>query len=296
MKIGLVANTGKPFFWEQYPAILALFAKQEVTLTIAESIANAPENPGISQPPVTPDELLPHRCDMILAVGGDGTMLRTIAMIGAKETPVLGINVGGLGFLTEILLESFADEMTKVLAGEYRLEKRQILKADVEGLDKPLYALNEIVLDKGGAIRVIEIEVHIGGEYLNAYVADGLLISTPTGSTGYSLSSGGPIIVPSTNALIINPICPHSLTNRPVIVPSDSKIEIIVRTEAPAFIVSPDGQEVYPRPTRTKICVERAQHSAILVKPLHSNYYRLLHSKLNWGKDFRDKNRWSHNS
>jgi NAD+ kinase len=296
LKIGIVANTTKPLFWKYLPELLDWFAGQSTEIVISENITHSEEFPGGIKIESLPEHELPNHCDMLLAMGGDGTILRTIATIGNIETPILGVNLGGLGFLTEITIEKFTDEMSDILKGHYRIEERLMLHGQIDGIDEPLYALNEIVLDKGGSVRVIEIEVHIDGHLLNAYVADGLLISTPTGSTGYSLSSGGPIVAPTTDALVINPICPHSLTNRPVIIPAESKIDAVVRTESEHFIISPDGQKIYRCPSRTHIAIQQAAHNANLVKPLHSNYYQLLHNKLNWGKDFRDKRRWSHNS
>lgn len=297
MKFGLIANVKKKLFWEKLPDILSWFADQKIPLFIDETIAQAEKSAALPEIfPVIPRPEICQNCDMILAIGGDGTILRTIQLIGEKETPVLGINVGGLGFLTEIPLEKFAGELREIARGHFRTEKRLILKGQIVAVNKPLFALNEIVIDKGNSIRVIKIEVAVDGHLLNSFIADGLLISTPTGSTGYSLSSGGPIIVPSTNVLVINPICPHSLTNRPVIVPADAKIETITRTEAPNFVAAADGQDMQHLPTRTKIDIEKADFCANLVKPLGSSFFQLLHSKLNWGQDFRDKNRWSHNS
>jgi NAD+ kinase len=219
-----------------------------------------------------------------------------VHLIGDRATPVLGINVGGLGFLTEIPLENFMEEFEKILQGKYRIEERLMLRGTINDNPEPLYALNEILIDKGSSVRVIQIEVEVEGHFLNSYIADGILVSTPTGSTGYSLSSGGPIVVPSTNVLVINPICPHSLTNRPTVIPADATIKAIIRTENPEFIIAADGRDVHYCKTRTHLTVEKAPYCAHLVKPLHSNFFHLLHSKLNWGKDFRDKTRWSHDS
>lgn len=295
MRYGLIANTRKDLFWNELPGLLAWFEKNRLPLALSESIpANA--RFAIADFPAFPEKELPGRCDMILAIGGDGTILRTVHLVSAAETPILGVNVGGLGFLTEIPLESFIPEFEKIVAGEYRVEKRIMVKGVIEGDSQPLYGLNEILIDKGSSVRVIQIETEVDGQYLNTYIADGLLISTPTGSTGYSLSSGGPIVVPSADVLVINPVCPHSLTNRPTIIPENAKISVRVRTEHREFIIAADGQNVHYCPTRTRLTVERAPFCAHLVKPSQSNFFHLLHSKLNWGKDFRDKKRWSHDS
>jgi NAD+ kinase len=295
LKFGLLANTRKELFWKALPNLLKWFKNKGVSVIISNRIAqDAASLPGTF--PLVAEEELPHYCDMILAIGGDGTILSTVHLIGDRATPVLGINVGGLGFLTEIPLENFMEEFEKILQGKYRIEERLMLRGTINDNPEPLYALNEILIDKGSSVRVIQIEVEVEGHFLNSYIADGILVSTPTGSTGYSLSSGGPIVVPSTNVLVINPICPHSLTNRPTVIPADATIKAIIRTENPEFIIAADGRDVHYCKTRTHLTVEKAPYCAHLVKPLHSNFFHLLHSKLNWGKDFRDKTRWSHDS
>lgn len=295
MKFGLLANTRKELFWKALPNLLKWFTNQQVPVSISNRIAEGATT-LLDGFPVLPEEELPDFCDMILAIGGDGTILSTVHLIGNRATPILGINVGGLGFLTEIPLENFMEEFEKILEGKYRIEKRLMLQGTIDGNPEPLYALNEILIDKGNSVRVIQIEMEVDGQFLNNYIADGVLVSTPTGSTGYSLSSGGPIIVPSTNVLMINPVCPHSLTNRPTIIPADAIIKAIIRTEHPEFIIAADGRDVHYCKTRTQLTVQTAPFCAHLVKPLDSSYFHLLHSKLNWGKDFRDKKRWSHDS
>lgn len=297
MKFGLIANTRKETFWAKLPELLKWFHSSRIDLIISSRFC---EQEGFESLncgyPTAPEEELPEQCDMLLAIGGDGTILRAVQSVGGRETPILGINVGGLGFLTDIPLEKLTRKFEKILRGEYQIEKRLMLEALIEGDDLPLYALNEISIDKGNSVRVIQIETEIDGNFLNSYVADGLLVSTPTGSTGYSLSSGGPIVLPSTDVLIINPICPHSLTNRPVILPAGSNIRVVTRTEQPHFIVAADGRDVRHCATRTAMTIHKAPFAAHLVKPLNSNFFSLLHNKLNWGNDFRDKKRWSHDS
>ena len=163
MKIGIVANTTKPLFWKYLPELLDWFAGQSAEVIISEDIAHSEQFPNGLKIESMPEHELPNHCEMLLAMGGDGTILRTIATIGKKETPILGVNLGGLGFLTEITIEKFTDEMSDILKGHYRIEERLMLHAQIDGIDEPLYALNEIVLDKGGSVREIEIEVHIDG-------------------------------------------------------------------------------------------------------------------------------------
>lgn len=291
----MIANIHKELFWKKLPGLLNWLKKQKVSLIFSNRIVEHKLFTLDTVSAMTEEELTRH-CDMLLAFGGDGTMLHTVQLVGGKETPVLGINVGGLGFLTEIPLGKFTSAFESILRGEYRIEKRLIIKAIINDDPKPLYGLNEIVLDKGNSVRVIQIRVEVNQQLLNSYVADGLLISTPTGSTGYSLAVGGPIVVPTSHVFIINPISPHSLTNRPVIIPADASIATVVRTEYPEFIVGADGRDVRFCKTRTKIVFNKAEFCANLVKPLNSNFLKILHGKLNWGEDFRNKKRWSHHS
>lgn len=295
MKFGIIANTRKSLLWKKLPELLAWFRERQLDLTLADSIVKKSNMRSLDFPSIPDDQLADH-ADIILAIGGDGTILHTVQMIGARETPILGINVGGLGFLTDIAFDEFGRAFDDILDGNYRIEKRLVLEGRLDNDDRPLYGLNEIIIDKSRSIRVIQIEVEVDGQFLNSYVADGMLISTPTGSTGYSLASGGPIVVPSTNVLIINPICPHSLTNRPIIVPGDVTITAITRTEYSEFSIAADGRDIRSCKTRTKLTVSKAPFCACLVKPPDSSFFKLLHSKLHWSEDFRDKNRWSHDS
>ncbi len=242
-----------------------------------------------------PAEEIPANCDMIFCFGGDGTVLRTVQLVRHHQTPILAINVGGLGFMTEVLVEDFDDALKSIMDSDYRIENRLLLEGDIENDKNPLYVLNEFTIEKGRSTRVIEVLVDIDGQFFNVYVADGLIISTPTGSTGYSLSSGGPIVVPTNDCIILNPICPHSLTNRPVIISPDSKIKIQIFTDYPQVVISADNQDIREIPSRTVMHIRRAPFNARLIKYTDSDYFSLLRNKLAWGEDFRDKLRWSFN-
>lgn len=295
MKLGLNANTRKKLFWDTLPEILKWLSEKQIEFMLAQKIVDDAPFP-LKKYPSKPLTELPDHSNMILAFGGDGTILSTAKKVGPRKTPILGVNVGGLGFLTDVPLEKFELIMEEILADKYHIEKRLMIKGVIEGDPNPLYALNDIVIDKGRSPRVIEIKVDINRHYLNTYIADGLIVSTPTGSTGYSLSSGGPITVPSSKVLIINPICPHSLTNRPVIIPDISLVDATVRTESPEVTISADGMDSRYCTSQTHITIEKAPFSAHLVKPPESDFFTLLQTKLNWGEDFRKKSRWSYNS
>ncbi len=292
--LGIVANPRKTLFLEQLPSILKAIEKAGFNALLTQEFL---ERAKIKRPPVTilPEKELVDRCDLVVTFGGDGTVLHAVQIVRERELPILAVNVGGLGFLTEIPLEKFNQMLEKIRQNEYRIEERMLLEGRIEGNANPLFALNEISVEKGRSTRVIEIRIELDGRFFNDDVADGLIVATPTGSTGYSLSSGGPIVVPTNRCIILNPICPHSLTNRPVIISDQSQIKLQIFTEAPVAILSADGQDVREVPSRTVVEIRKAAHTARLIKHPESDFFALLRSKLRWGEDFRDKKRWSYN-
>jgi NAD+ kinase len=236
-----------------------------------------------------------NESQLIITLGGDGTILRTIHEVGMKQTPILGVNLGGLGFLAETPPERFIPHIKKVINKQYTIEDRSLLECTVRDDGYQFYALNDIVFDKAGFSRVIEIITTVDKQRLNAYVADALILSTPTGSTGYSLSAGGPIVIPQTKVFLINPICPHSLTNRPVVVSDKSEIKIEVFTEHKIINIFRDGEMISQYPSGKVFIIKKAPFFAKLIKLKKDAFYDTLHNKLHWGEDFRDKNRWSYN-
>lgn len=293
LKIGVFVNPYKNLLREKLPDIIDLMRKNKIEIFCPESMK---EEMGVNPVGcnVLPADEIPGNCDIIFSFGGDGTVLRTVQIVRQHQTPILAINVGGLGFLTEVLFEVFESSLELILAGKYNIEERLLLQGEIENDPNPMYVLNEFAIEKGSSTRVIEIRMYIDDKYFNDYVADGLIVSTPTGSTGYSLSSGGPIVVPTSECIILNPICPHSLTNRPVIIPSNSKLTAKMFTDHPRIIISADNQDVREVPSRTTMRIQRALFNARLVKYLDSDYFSLLRNKLGWGEDFRNKLRWSY--
>ncbi len=294
MKIGVFVNPYKEFIQNHFSQILDSLRKRNMEVYCPQDIVDSGLKPA-ADCKVVPAKEIPARCDMIFCFGGDGTVLRTVQIVREHQTPILTINVGGLGFLTEVKYEDFAQALELILTGNYIIEERLLLQGVFPQNNHPMVVLNEITVEKGRSTRVIEVRVEINDRYFNDYVADGLIISTPTGSTGYSLSSGGPIVVPTNNCIILNPICPHSLTNRPVIIPAESKIRAQIFTDFPQVIVSGDNQDIREVPSRTILEITRAPFNARLVKYPNSDYFALLRNKLAWGEDFRNKLRWSYN-
>ena len=238
------------------------------------------------------DSLIPS--DIILSFGGDGTILHTAKRVGAKSNPILGFNLGGLGFLADVNIDELMQAMEYILHDEFTIESRSVINIETDGM-KPWNAYNDIVFDKAGFKRVIEIQVYIENTFIHGYIADGIIISTPTGSTAYNLSAGGPIIVPQSEVKVITPICPHSLTARPLIVPMSSKLRIQVNTEAEGFVCNVDGQEFGNFRSGTNFVSKQADVKLNLIKLNEKDLYTTMRNKLHWGEDFRNKNRWSFN-
>ena len=235
-----------------------------------------------------------EQAQIILACGGDGTILRTVQLVGPREIPIMGVNLGGLGFLAEATPEDLTRDLENYLNDRYHIEERSLLECRIKNSNEKYFAFNDFVIDKAGFSRVIQIVTHVDNSLLNSYIADALIISTPTGSTGYSLSAGGPIVVPEANVFIINPICPHSLTNRPVVVPDTSNIRLQVHTEFKEVKLFRDGHEVSGYPSGTVFLITRANFSVRLIKMEHHSFYETLRNKLHWGEDFRNKKRWTY--
>lgn len=294
MKVGVFANPYKKFLKDNFSQLTELIIRKGVEIFCPQDLVDNGLKPS-SPCQILAAKEIPAKCDMIFCFGGDGTVLRTVQVVGHHQTPILTINVGGLGFLTEVMYEDFEEALKSVLAGDYQIEERLLLQGKFTRDENPMIVLNEITVEKGRSTRVIEVRVEINSRYFNDYVADGLIISTPTGSTGYSLSSGGPIVVPTNNCIILNPICPHSLTNRPVIIPPESVIRAQIFTDYPQVIISGDNQDIREVPSRTLLDITRAPFNARLVKYSDSDYFSLLRNKLAWGEDFRNKLRWSYN-
>ncbi|MCC6543153.1 MAG: NAD(+)/NADH kinase [Nitrospirae bacterium] len=224
--------------------------------------------------------------DFIIVLGGDGTLISVARLIGGRETPILGVNLGSLGFLTEVTLEEMYPLLEKILAGKMSLDERWTLDVSVQRGNEELAkftVLNDVVINKGALARMILMETVIDGRYLNTYRADGLIISTPTGSTAYSLSAGGPIINPKVGAIIISPICPHTITNRPIVVREDVMVEVTLRSENEDVNVTLDGQEGYPLQHLDKVVVKKSANVVQLITSPDKDYYEVLRQKLRWG-------------
>jgi NAD+ kinase len=240
----------------------------------------------------------PGHIDLLISIGGDGTLLTAARRVAGATVPILGVNLGRLGFLTDILPEQVEVATDAVLNGDYIAEERLLLRATLQRAEDAAevvtstLALNDVVLQKGSSGRMFDFDTLIGGTFVNRHSGDGLIVATPTGSTAYALSCGGPIIEPSVAALVMVPICPHSLSDRPLVIPASSSITITLADgDEPPAHVSCDGEELGELGPNDRLHIAAADENVTLLHPRDHSYYELLRSKLNWGKASRSGGR-----
>jgi len=228
--------------------------------------------------------------DLAIVIGGDGTLLHAARHLVDHQVPLLGVNLGRLGFLTDIAAESMTEEIGKILDGEYDTEERFLLHADVtrgEEIVHRSHALNDVIINKGVLARLIELKTYLDGDFVNSMRADGIIVATPTGSTAYAMSAGGPILHPTLPAMVLVPICPHTLSDRPIVVSADSIIEIIVSDiSGQRAHLTFDGQTHFALQDEDHIYVRRAETPIKLIHPKGRNHYNVLRVKLHWGGKF----------
>lgn len=223
---------------------------------------------------------------LMLVLGGDGTLLSVARGVGKRETPLLAVNLGGLGFLMTTGPEAIFNALEKVLAGEYQLQRRTVLSAKVlrEGETLARYsALNDVVVNKAAIARLVHLEIFIDDEFMCAYRADGLILSTPTGSTAYSLAAGGPVISPAVKGLCVTPICPHTLSNRPVVVADSSSVQVVFCGGDDTTFLTVDGQVGINLKTGDRIEISKADHGVRIIQPEQLRFFDVLRAKMQWG-------------
>jgi NAD+ kinase len=231
------------------------------------------------------------KADLVIAIGGDGTLLHAARNVATREVPLVGINRGRLGFLTDVSPEHMLDTLDAILAGDFLSERRLMLAASMDdAAGNALFALNDIVLQKGDTGRLLDFTTEVDDTYVNTHRGDGLIVATPTGSTAYALSCGGPIIQPNVDALVMVPICPHTLSDRPLVLPSSSKIRVTLDNAggSEAHVVC-DGEPLARMAPTDVLTISLAKQAVTLLHPRDYNYYELLRSKLNWGRAGRDR-------
>ncbi len=286
---GITGNPSKEKVWELLPKLLTWFSEHQQVVYLARDLDQGIQD-GMAQIYAYPIEQVVKEVDLLLALGGDGTILHTARLVGAHGTPILGIRLGGLGFLAEVYLDEIYDRLHRLVEGKYTVERRMTIAADVtEQGDLGHYvALNDFVFNRTHPLRMLAFRVCVNGGYLNTYSADGLIICSPTGSTAYSLSAQGPIIVPGLDAMVINPINPHSLAARPVVVPADSNIVVGFECDEKDLLMSVDGQIEVSLTNQSVIQVTVGDYPINLVVWEERTFFDVLRRKMQWGSDPRN--------
>ncbi len=232
-------------------------------------------------------EQLPESFDLMIVLGGDGTLLSVARGVGAREIPLLAVNLGGLGFMMTTSREQLFDDLAQVLEGNYHVQSRTVLHAEVIREQRSIvqyFALNDVVVNKAAMARLLQLDAFVDDEFVCHYSADGLIISTPTGSTAYSLAAGGPIIFPSVPAICLTPICPHTLSNRPVLLPDSSVVEVVIEVGEETSYLTVDGQVGVDLRIHDRIRSRRAEHQVHVIQPQRLRFFEVLRNKMKWGE------------
>lgn len=290
MKFGIIGNLSKYELPEVVRQLVNILNHERAEFVIDEEIIALLSAKRIPLGSVNAGDRASciREADMLIALGGDGTILSAAKSIGVSGTPIFGVNLGKLGFLAEFAPDELKTAVENVLVQKYHVEERLLLEASTPSLPgQTLFAVNDIVVDKSRSARVIDIETYINGTFAVTYRGDGLIISTPTGSTAYALSNGGPIVTPTAKVIGITPIAPHTLSGRPLVVPDTDTIRVVAYATANEILLASDGQEAGVLEPPIEIFIKKAEHKLRLVKRVDRSYYEVLRAKLLWGKDTR---------
>ncbi len=285
--VGIVANPLKEGIAEAIEKVIAWSAGHGLEVLAEDRLsAIAPDSTAVA-----PTREVAARADLILAFGGDGTLLyaaREVASAGG-EVPIFGVNLGSLGFLTQIAGEELEEVLGRMDPSNLPVSERMMLSVTVAGRGEPALALNDVVVTKGAESRMLSFEARVDGEVVTRYAADGLILSTPTGSTAYSVSAGGPIVAPNVEAVIATPICPHTLSMRALVVPPTAVIEVEMLSCDERTIVTTDGNRAFDIATGDVVTVRRAEARARLVEMAEHSYYEILRKKMRWAGRVRER-------
>jgi NAD+ kinase len=290
MKFGIIGNLDKPELSNAVALLVSRLDRSGMEYMLETSLAALLEKNGVRfKLKWTGTREHCHKdVDMLVAFGGDGTMLAAARLVGAAGTPILGVNLGKLGFLAELAPEELQEAIGEILDRKFVVEKRLVLQANVSGSPgKMLHGLNDVVVDKSRSSRMINVDVYINDVFAVTYRGDGLIISTPTGSTAYALSSGGPIVTPTSGVFGITPVSPHTLSGRPLIIPDTDTIRVVAQAHSDEILISVDGQEEAALKPPAEVKIRKATHTINLVKRSGRSYFDVLRAKLLWGKDAR---------
>ncbi len=280
-RIGIICKTGKTELAGILKPLLPWLENKGCEVFIDEETAVLLGGEGYSRAHIT------SLVDLVMVFGGDGTMLGVARLIGDRGVPILGVNLGGLGFITEVNRDELFDVIDNMLSGNCSIEERIMLTARVNRNGKSaadFTVLNDVVINKGALARIIELETYIGSNYLTTFKADGLIIATPTGSTAYSLAAGGPILYPTLNSIVLTPICSHTLTNRTIVLPHDVTVLVTLRAANEDVYLTLDGQIGFPLQKDDTVEIMKAASPTRLLIPCRRDYFQVLRTKLKWGE------------
>ena len=281
--VGIITKPGAPDVAQVAAQLVDWFSERKVTVVLEAETAR---QSGRIESGVT-DKEFGYRPDLAVVVGGDGTLLAGARLLGGREIPVLAINYGGLGFLTAVTIQELYADLERVMSGDYVSDRRMMIDVTQirDGSQIASHrALNDVVINKGTPARMIEVEVRVDDEYMSTFRADGLIVATPTGSTAYNLSAGGPIVHPKLTAVVMTPICSHTLTNRPIVLPEDVHVVAIFNSQGEEGVYATvDGQMGLLLEDGDKLEVRAARERVRLIAPLGKSYFDVLRGKLKWG-------------
>jgi len=288
MQIGLYLHPRYKMISESLPEIVNFLIEKDQTVILPDTACDYFQA-GSQSVKYLPIGEIPEHVDAMFSVGGDGSFLGASRLMAKTGKPVLGIHLGGLGFLAAVSMQNYRERLNAFLDGDYTIEERSVLNAEISFSDRTetAFAFNDFVIDKGHVLRMVKIRTYVDGGYFNTYRSDGLIIATPTGSTAYSLSAGGPIISPHLNVIVITPICPHSLSARPVILSDKQEIRISCTEMKNDVSLVVDGQNRLPLKNAKSVTIHKADFFLKIVRFKGDTFYEALRSKMNWGLDVR---------
>ena len=282
-KIGIISKPKKAEIREIVPPLIQWLRERKIEVYTDKETASGLES---GEKSLTRNEM-PGKVDLLVVLGGDGTLLATARALNRKPVPILAVNLGGLGFLTVITREELYPTLESVLAGEFTTERRVQIEGELVRADEVIssfLALNDVVLNKGAIARILDFDVLVDGRFISTYKSDGLIVSTPTGSTAYSLAAGGPIVAPAVAAFLVTPICAHTLTIRPLVLPDTAQIEVVVKSQREAAYLTVDGQVGIAAHSEDVVRLRKATSCVEIVQPSTKNYFEILRQKLKWGE------------